>query len=197
MKDEMGESLTIVLHNIPIPPNKPPPPFPFPLTTLLNPPNNSPTHNPQPPTQRPSLLYAHIAQFLPVRARGEQNVPTGNGRVVEEGEDVLSGEEEVECWLLGWWDGCGRWLGAVRGGGENGRGGGWGGDVGDSAEGAGELGGWCGVGRGHWSVGVQGVQSIREVWGERSSVALVALLGRREWRGFGWKMDRDVTVYHW
>jgi hypothetical protein len=87
-----GSDITVVLHDVPIPACALEAPF---LDVRDNTTNNSPTHNPQPGPQRPTFLHRHVAQFLPMHSCGQQHVPARNGRMVEEGEDMAGGEEEV------------------------------------------------------------------------------------------------------
>lgn len=81
---------TVILHDVPIAHALPilPPKF-------HNRPNHSPGYNPQPRTDGPPLCDGDVRELGAVRARGDEDVPAGDGGVVEEGEEVGGGEEEV------------------------------------------------------------------------------------------------------
>lgn len=88
---------TVILHDVPIPHRSslPLPLLPRLLPPLQRRPHDSPAHDAQPRAQQPPFRHAHIAQFLPVGPGGEEDVPAGDGRVVEEGDDGGGGEEDV------------------------------------------------------------------------------------------------------
>lgn len=92
MNGGRGSDITVVLHDVPVPACALEAPS---LAVRDNTTNNRTAHDPQPGPQRPTFLHRHVAQFLPVRSRRQQHMPARNGRVVQEGEDVAGGEEEV------------------------------------------------------------------------------------------------------
>lgn len=81
---------TVILHDVPIAHA----PLPIP-PKFHNGPNHSPGYDPEPGADCLSLGDGDVRELGAVRACGDEDVAAGDGGVVEEGEEVGGGEEEV------------------------------------------------------------------------------------------------------